>query len=470
MVVPARNEPCHCGSGKKYKKCCLCKDDAQATARREQEVQDAAYERQVRAGNIDPFGGEGFWEEEPEEEPEEELEEEPEEESVPDFIEGQDEEDPALELPPEGEFTAGEQAAVDAWWATYKELSDPDDRKDHLDAFLTSHPQLIATLGVEDPLFAIQSQYLRADRHADFIALLSRLRREVPDAYAQTFGYWGRDMIAWLVSQDRRAETAEYLGDFRASPDGDPDNLFAVIHFLMSWNCRSVLADFVPAVFRKVCTSPRILGGEEILIPMAMLVMAPFLDRGLDGCDPSALADALRTLGPKLNPKWTDPGFLQKRLHLILGPPRPWNLDGCRTRSDAISRYNDATSNFLGWLAARKSLDWCAAEHHRELVFTYLGKALPEERRPREPFPFAEKDMDRLLLVLSRKMFAPDSTRLFGLLNGIYWFLEFLEETGSLEPELARERREACAYIYRRVYPGQRQSDFLAVAWQQFPR
>ena len=31
--VPGRNEPCHCGSGRKYKQCCLEKDEA---ARREQ--------------------------------------------------------------------------------------------------------------------------------------------------------------------------------------------------------------------------------------------------------------------------------------------------------------------------------------------------------------------------------------------------------------------------------------------------
>jgi len=31
---PGRNEPCHCGSGSKYKHCCLEKDDAQATAAR----------------------------------------------------------------------------------------------------------------------------------------------------------------------------------------------------------------------------------------------------------------------------------------------------------------------------------------------------------------------------------------------------------------------------------------------------
>ena len=33
---PGRNDPCHCGSGRKYKKCCLEKDEAaDATARAE---------------------------------------------------------------------------------------------------------------------------------------------------------------------------------------------------------------------------------------------------------------------------------------------------------------------------------------------------------------------------------------------------------------------------------------------------
>jgi len=31
---PGRNEPCHCGSGRKYKQCCLEKDNLAATAAR----------------------------------------------------------------------------------------------------------------------------------------------------------------------------------------------------------------------------------------------------------------------------------------------------------------------------------------------------------------------------------------------------------------------------------------------------
>jgi tetratricopeptide (TPR) repeat protein len=49
---PGRNDPCHCGSGNKYKKCCLAKDEAderdslvKAQARRDQSVVAHRYER-----------------------------------------------------------------------------------------------------------------------------------------------------------------------------------------------------------------------------------------------------------------------------------------------------------------------------------------------------------------------------------------------------------------------------------------
>jgi hypothetical protein len=33
MVKPGRNEPCHCGSGRKFKKCCESKTESQRTSR-----------------------------------------------------------------------------------------------------------------------------------------------------------------------------------------------------------------------------------------------------------------------------------------------------------------------------------------------------------------------------------------------------------------------------------------------------
>jgi hypothetical protein len=40
MKRPGRNEPCHCGSGKKYKKCCEHKDELAATASRVNNADD----------------------------------------------------------------------------------------------------------------------------------------------------------------------------------------------------------------------------------------------------------------------------------------------------------------------------------------------------------------------------------------------------------------------------------------------
>jgi hypothetical protein len=38
---PGRNEPCHCGSGKKYKHCCLEKDEAAIRAERARALAEA---------------------------------------------------------------------------------------------------------------------------------------------------------------------------------------------------------------------------------------------------------------------------------------------------------------------------------------------------------------------------------------------------------------------------------------------
>lgn len=44
VAPPGRNQACYCGSGRKYKHCCLDKDAAQAAAARAKAATDAAAE------------------------------------------------------------------------------------------------------------------------------------------------------------------------------------------------------------------------------------------------------------------------------------------------------------------------------------------------------------------------------------------------------------------------------------------
>lgn len=53
VKTPGRNEPCHCGSGKKYKQCHLVKDEAAAREAR-QKAQAAAEAAPAPAEEADP--------------------------------------------------------------------------------------------------------------------------------------------------------------------------------------------------------------------------------------------------------------------------------------------------------------------------------------------------------------------------------------------------------------------------------
>jgi hypothetical protein len=470
MSKIGRNVPCHCGSGKKYKKCCLPKDEEI----RQIEQQNLQYEQDVQSGRIDPFASEHDWEEH-----DEELQFDQEDASEEGY--GFDtENDVSLDLTPESrdplpiaskKLSDEDDAIIEVWWNAYTDISDPDELRSHIENFMDSYPHLMVNLGIdEEPLFQLEGMYVRQNRHEEYIEVLSRLRSEFPDAYFKRFSYFDETMISWLVMTDRKNKVAEYLLDFRKYPSSDPDNLFNVIHFLTSWNCQDILADFIPDICNEVCTSPKIIGGSEILNPMINIIMAPFLDLGHDACDPVKLAEEIKAIGDVVNPVWRDPGFLKNRLEFILGNYEQWSLDGCRTRRQAIERYDEMTGNFMGWLCINKNLDWCASGFHSHLVFAYLAEAMPEKKKPREPFPFAEANMMRILVSLSQNMMGLDPIRLFGTLNGLYWFMEFLEETLSLSSEQATMNRESCVRLFEQAYPAQREQDFKALAWERFPR
>lgn len=59
MSKLGRNKPCPCGSGKKYKKCCLVKNEEERRLAQEEKL----YEKDVSLGRIDPFAGDEEWEE-----------------------------------------------------------------------------------------------------------------------------------------------------------------------------------------------------------------------------------------------------------------------------------------------------------------------------------------------------------------------------------------------------------------------
>ena len=55
--TPGRNDPCPCGSGRKYKQCCLAKDEAAAREARAKQAADAKPEAAPEAAPAAPAAG-----------------------------------------------------------------------------------------------------------------------------------------------------------------------------------------------------------------------------------------------------------------------------------------------------------------------------------------------------------------------------------------------------------------------------
>lgn len=51
---PGRNDPCYCGSGRKYKQCCLAKDDARASAARADAASEDADQPAAEVAAVPP--------------------------------------------------------------------------------------------------------------------------------------------------------------------------------------------------------------------------------------------------------------------------------------------------------------------------------------------------------------------------------------------------------------------------------
>ena len=478
MSKLGRNKPCYCGSGKKYKKCCLAKDEEE----RRLEQKEEQYEKDVSFGRIDPFASDEDWEEDPIEEIEDDpVEEYGEEydgyqlkgsEVVPDISPLLAEDAPELKIVEDNELSPEEVVLCEEWGTEYVKISDPDKLRTHIEKFMDLHPNLIGELELGgEPLLELGGMYVRqGGRHQAYIDILNRLRIEFPDEYLKSFPYFDNDVISWLIINNQKDKIPEFLNNYRQYPAKDADNLFELIDFLISWNCQDILTDFLPNICNEVCASPNIIGGNEIITPVITTIMAPYLEQGLEKIDLGKLADEIKTLEDLVNPDWTNPKFLKERIEIILGKHEHWNLDDCRTRKQAIDRYYDMTTNFMGWLVSNTGLDYCAAEYHSGLVFEYLAEALPKKKKHRTTFPFAEKNMDRLIGQLSQRLMWHDPTKLFGLLDGIYRFQEFLEETLSLAPEQAKENMDSCLHLFEKSYPAMLKQDFKSLAWETFPR
>ncbi|WP_295406483.1 SEC-C metal-binding domain-containing protein [uncultured Thiocystis sp.] len=452
MSKVGRNDPCRCGSGKKYKKCCLAKDEKQHLENTRKEDIGALFEDAPFVD--DAFDGTDVIED---------FEASPGIDVEPYVSKTIDKEMPEI-----GEQA---QALVDAWWSEYDEvMDDPDQVLRHLHAFFQAHPDLVENLGVDEALFELGAKLVRLDRTRDYIDFLKHLRQTFPATYLKSFAYFDRDIIAYsIIEQGSDADIQTYLTWFKEYPDSDVDFLFGVINFLMVSECDEALVDLLESTYDPLIRSPQVIGGDDALDILVYAYCTDYLDRGGDRANPEPLVEQLKALRTPLREPWYDPKSLETTLDQIVGDLDASFLDSFRTTKDVAQFHNTATLNFMGWLHREKGFSWMKAQFYRQQMLRYLLKSTPSGKRPRQPFTFTKQLVDQTLAQNAQFIFSLDPTRALGSINAMYWFGEYLAQRDFISAELGADVQHWCEEMWESASTGLRRDGIEANAFKVFP-
>lgn len=181
MILPGRNDVCHCGSGKKYKKCCL-----------------SLNEHSTRVPNAIQTSLQS-----------EEIEEIP------------TEEDRIIE-----EF-CNEVESLNIKTDTSEIIS-------KIKIFVFDFPHLIDQAAIINTLFSIEEELHHLHRIDEYVSLLEYVQQQVPDFYNDEFGWFDPTRIKHAIATRNFEKIGPLLTSFKKDPVTYFDNLYPVID-LLAW-------------------------------------------------------------------------------------------------------------------------------------------------------------------------------------------------------------------------------------------
>jgi len=389
MAKVGRNEPCPCGSGKKYKRCCLAKDEQEEREAR-QRIEAAA------ASALNPSLGK----------------------------KGQKPETEADRL-----WERFEAADYESRIAIFLETLESGEMDEEL-AF--------------EMLLEIWDVAVEKGDQERFRGLAERLQREAPAAYEANAFYFNRWMLEDALDRARTELVPGLLAPFARDPDSDIDGFFRVMDLLMYYGQVDPLLETMAAARPSLGSSGKLLPGvEDEFIEMgAQLTVLNHLEKGgTPDLEDPRLQTALSPFLPVL-----DDGWLRLTLAVVSGArSRSWAL------SDFQRQELKETDEDLSERLRLFSLEWLRyLWREREVALTRGELARVEMVRHQEEQ--VDKDRDRLSVLVPKPRelddhlagllhFAnPLPARAATMLELLPEYLRFLTRHGLLS---AREEKSA---------------------------
>jgi hypothetical protein len=453
MSILGRNDICYCGSGKKYKKCCLDKDTQQSLTIVSKPLEEPIYN----------------WEPEEENNFEDDIlfdDESSEEETT--TVEISD----SITSRPYPVISFEERKLVDVWWDTYERLKKPDDIRNHLQVFMNASPHLVENLQLEhEVLFELGADYLQEGRLEDYILLLLKVRNEFPATYIRSAGDYDADIIAWLICNNRINEIAHYLTYFAEYPVDFVDQVFDTIYLLIATDNTSLLPVLISKIGNQVISSPEVIAGDGIFSPLLVHILSKYLREDYSEADITRFTEELSKVIPhELATPHTSVAFWKNWFENIFRPFESWPEKIPSKESQLTSRYFDIGRNFMRYLHESIGISWISAKYYSDLLIEYLIEGMETKKgKTRKQFDFSKAKIDSVIAQVAHNFLSLNCTKTLSILNTIWYFAGYLQTCGNLDETQKSIIQTDCAALYNSIYPDLKKHFAEASCFQNFP-
>jgi hypothetical protein len=438
-----RNDPCPCGSGSKFKKCCLAKDEARELESRQHIGQSTEAESPGLFYPADSSVDE--WTN-LQDDPEDTAGENPRlaSEIEPGRVY------PSVEatLP---ELAPADEAVVTAWWKSAEpayDRRDADEMLRRVESILETHPALFPHLWLtEEFLFELGAELGRRRQWPVYARLLERLRREQPKAYSFVFGYFDYDLIVDRVASGRPGEISAFLSFFKEYPDSHPDQCHALTNLLAWRGLELPLYELAEAVAVPLLASRKVFHGGFAMDWLITREMMSFLEARDDSeAAATAVLERVRALSVRLDFKLT-PSLpdIRRKLAMAAASPAVMELTQFKPRDHHF--LSNLTWNFTGYLRARQPVSWVQARFAAERLDAYFWW---HARRKMDPFQFKMANVEQCLVQTCREFLWHDGVRLVSSLQMLAWLADYLKEAGGISEAKRLAVRELARMLFEK--------------------
>ena len=464
-----RNDPCPCGSGKKYKKCCMEKDELELIAKGEISTEEEDIDEWEKEDRDDFLS---IWHTDLEKEEEwddvlddydesDEDTDELDDEDVADFDEldeeeddeDDDDEDELLEISEE------ENELINDWWAAFAEMDDTVQEREHLVAFMEQYPHLVDYLDVGDEVLTeLGRAHFEKGIYETFVELLLRIRKEYPYTYRESRGSNDFNLICWYIAQGRLDEITPFFDGFKQDQTFESDNkLEETVKVLQATNHSGILP-----VLLKDSISREFITRTLINNTVSRYLGKPVTD------------ESIRELMDELVSEGVQPEYMgeandwKEKMLRYTRPFSQWLDDLPGKRSQALVYYRAITDNFARFLYEKTEMSFDSAEYYANSMYRFYKFATLPRKRPKNVFCMDKEMIDNNLLMSVLDLFESPVARL-SQLNALYYYADYLETCGNITELQRRELQEYFTEDYWDHYSEVKNSGPEMLLFKQFP-